>query len=681
MALANPVAKTEILWDTWGVPHIFAKDAPELFHAFGWAQAASHGDLILRLYGQARGRAAEYWGKDFVESDKQARTVGIPTRAASWYGDQSDSMRRYLDAFAGGMNAYVQQHPDKISDEVKAVLPITGVDVLAHIQRLVHFTFLTASDTSATDAIAQWQAGSNAIAIAPQHSASGNAMLLANPHLPWSDRFLLYEADLHAPGVEVYGATLVGIPMLVFAFNEYLGWTHTINTHNGWGVYELTLAEGGYVFDSKVRPFETQTQTLKVKQADGSLRDEPLIINQAIQGPVVAQKGNKALALRVTGLDASGILEQYWDMVRAKNLTEFEAILQRLQLPMFTVMYGDRDGHILHLFNGRVPVRPQGDWNYWLKPVPGNTSATLWTKTHPYQDLPRVVDPKSGWLQNTNDPPWTTTFPQVLNPKNYPSYMAPRFMSFRTQRAVRMLLEDSKISFLKLIQDKFSTRMELADRILDDLLAATQQYGSQLAKEAATVLSAWDRQAEADSQGAVLFAFWAQAMDFGNPSANSSTWAKPWNELDPRNTPDGLANPPAAVATLEAVAGKVKSDYGRLDVPWGEVFRLRYQQAGVDLPASGGSGNLGIFQALYFAPSQDKRFQPFLGDTYIAAIEFSKPVRAQVLNTYGNASQPGNSHVGDQLALYARKQLRPVWRTRREIEANLESRQFLKAFD
>jgi acyl-homoserine-lactone acylase len=223
--------------------------------------------------------------------------------------------------------------------------------------------------------------------------------------------------------------------------------------------------------------------------------------------------------------------------------------------------------------------------------------------------------------------------------------------------------------------------MELADRILDDLLAATQQYGSQLAKEAAAVLSAWDRQAEADSQGAVLFAFWAQAMDFGNPLANSSAWAKPWNELDPRNTPDGLANPQAAVATLEAVAGKVKSDYGRLDVPWGEVFRLRYQQTGVDLPASGGSGNLGIFQALYFAPSPDKRFQPILGDTYIAAIEFSKPVRAQVLNTYGNASQPGNSHVGDQLALYARKQLRPVWRTRREIEANLESRQFLKAFD
>jgi acyl-homoserine-lactone acylase len=102
---------------------------------------------------------------------------------------------------------------------------------------------------------------------------------------------------------------------------------------------------------------------------------------------------------------------QFWDMARANNVSEFEAALQRLQLPMFNIIYSDRDGHILYLFNAQVPIHSQGDWKYWQGVVPGDTSATLWTKTHPYTDLPRVLDPPSGWLQNANDPPWSATFP------------------------------------------------------------------------------------------------------------------------------------------------------------------------------------------------------------------------------------------------------------------------------
>jgi acyl-homoserine-lactone acylase len=160
-------------------------------------------------------------------------------------------------------------------------------------------------------------------------------------------------------------------------------------------------------------------------------------------------------------------------MVRATNLSEFETALKRLQLPMFNILYADgrdRQGHIMYLFNAQVPIHSQGDWNYWQGIVPGDTSATLWTKTHPYQDLPRVLDPPSGWLQNANDPPWTTTFPQTLNPKDYPSYMAPRFMDLRAQRSVQMLQEKPKISFDDMIADKFSSRMALADRVLDDLI-------------------------------------------------------------------------------------------------------------------------------------------------------------------------------------------------------------------
>jgi acyl-homoserine-lactone acylase len=658
--------RTEILWDSWGVPHVYGKDAAGLFQAFGWAQMQSHGDLILRLYGQARGRAAEYFGEKYLESDKYVRTMGIPTRAREWYDAQNPTMRGYLDAFAAGINAYVKERPAQISDEVKQVLPVDGVDVLAHVQRVIHFTFVVDPDRVASLSPGRSNAGSNAWAIAPSHSTSGNAMLLANPHLVWSDLFLWYEAQLTAPEIDAYGAALVGMPMLAIAFNNNLGWTFTVNTHDGWDAYELTLADGGYRWDGGVRPFEVETQTLKVKQANGTLRDEQLVVQRSLHGPIIAREPGKAVALRVVGLDRPNIVEQIWGMARASKLSEFEAALQRLQLPMFNILYSDRDGHILYLFNAQVPVHSKGDWKYWRGVVPGDTSATLWTQTHPYRDLPRVVDPPTGWLQNANDPPWTTTFPPVLDPKDYPSYMAPRFMDLRAQRSAKMLEEKEKISFDEMIADKFSSRMELADRILDDLIPAARRLGSPLGRQAADVLEAWDRKTDASSRGAVLFAAWARTM----PSAN--WFATPWNENSPLTTPDGLANPAGAVKVLEAAATTVKLLYGALDVPWGEVARLRYGTR--DLPASGGPGIFGIFRVIDLIPAVGGRFQQVAGDTYIAAIEFSNPVRAKVLTAYGNATQPGSPHIGDQLELYARNELRPVWRTRKEIEAHLESR-------
>src|SRR5215213_8107541 len=92
-------AGAELLWDTWGVPHIFADDTVNLFYGFGWAQMHAHGDLLLRLYGQARGRAAEYWGERYLESDRLLRTIGTPSRAPEWYAAQSPDFRADLEAF------------------------------------------------------------------------------------------------------------------------------------------------------------------------------------------------------------------------------------------------------------------------------------------------------------------------------------------------------------------------------------------------------------------------------------------------------------------------------------------------------------------------------------------------------------------------------------------------------
>ncbi len=628
----------------------------------------SHGNLILRLYGQARGQAAEFWGEDYLASDRWVQTMGIPDRAQASYEAQNPNFRNYIDAFVSGMNAYAKEHPEALTEELKVALPLKPTDVLAHEQRVINFTFIVDPERVEKLTENNTPKGSNGWAIAPSHSESGNAMLLANPHLPWSDLFLWYEAQLTGPEINAYGATLVGFPVLTIAFNDNLGWTHTVNTHDGWDAYELPLAKDGYRFDAKIRKFDREEKVLKVKEKNGSLRSESLIVRRSVHGPILSEKQGKAIALRVVGIEQSGALEQWWDMARARKFDEFEAALKRLEIPMFTVIYADREGHIMHLFNGQVPIRKNGDFKYWSGVIPGDTSETLWSKNHPYSDLPRVVDPPSGWLQNANDPPWGATFPRAISPDNYPPYMAPRGpMDLRSQRSAKMLLEDDKISFEELIQYKHSTQVELAERILDDLIPVARQ-GSEKACRAAGVLAAWDRKVDADSRGAVLFVFWKKAMK------SDRLFAKPWREDAPLTTPDGLANPGEAVRVLEAVAAKVEATYGVLDVAWGEVFRLPGE---ANLPANGADGSLGVFRSVSFVPGKGDRFEAIAGDSFVAAIEFSNPVKAMALNSYGNASQPGSPHAGDQWQLFARKELRPVWRSRSEIEAHLRSRQKL----
>jgi acyl-homoserine-lactone acylase len=682
-AAATTIEETEILWDQWGVPHIFAPDLPHLAYAHGWAQAKSHGDLLLRLLGQARGRGGSYWGEDHLESDRWVWTVGIPRRASEWYEAQGAPYRAALDAFARGVNDYAAQHPEAIADDVEAVLPVAGPDLLAHIQRVLDFSFVVdprevaaaASDlggerNAAGDRTAEPRRvvpGSNAWAVAPERSASGRAMLVLNPHLPWADLFTWFEVQLKTPEVDVSGATLVGIPFVAVGFNDRLGWTHTVNTHDGADLYRLTLDGDGYRFDGEVRPFEIERRTIAVKTADG-VREEELEIRRSVHGPVVAENGGEALALRVVGLDRPHLLEQYWEMAGADDLEDFETALRRLQMPMFTVMYADRDGHILHLFGGLTPERPEGDWD-WAGVVPGDRSETLWTETHPYDELPRVVDPPSGWLQNANDPPWTTTFPAALDPGAFPTYMAPRFMHFRAQQSALLLRDDDSITFEELVTYKHSTRLRLAERLLDDLAAAVEAHGSERARRALEVLAAWDRTAEAESRGGVLFAaFYHRLADGGK-----DPFAVPWSESDPLTTPDGLADPAAAAAALDAAAEEVERDHGALDVAWGEVHRLR--RGGRDLPGNGGPGDLGIFRVVAYQPGEDGEAQAVHGDSYVAVVEFGEPLRARALLSYGNSTQPGSPHDGDQLELFARKELRPVWRSRAEIEAHLEERE------
>ena len=674
----------EILWDKFGVGHVYAQNLEGLFFGYGYIQMQSHGNLILKLYGESRGRAAEYWGEKSdagatanLENDRWVRLNEAPERADRWLAQQTPEYQRYFAAFADGMNTYAERHPDALDPSRKKVLPIRPVDSLLHVHRIVHFGYMSsmrAVEAAVKGGGAPSGGESNAWAIAPARSASGKTLLLMNPHLPWSDWSIYYEAQLVAPGINLYGSSQIGFPMLRFVFSDVLGFTQTVNSIDASDLYKLTLSPDGqgYMFDGKVRPFEKTEQVIKILQPDGSYRNEPLVIRKSIHGPVVWDQDGVTVAIRTAGLDRPFMIEQYWKMALAHSFAEYVTQLKRLQVPTFNITYADRDGHIMYFYNGTLPKRASGDAAYWAGIVPGDTSATLWTDIHPYEDLPKLIDPPSGWVQNTNNPPWIGTYPGLLDPAAYPASIGGGLLSFRTMSSLRMLHDDASVTFDKLVKYKHSTHLELADRILDDLIAAAETQGTPQAKAAAAVLKTWDRRADNDSRGALLFeAFAAKFM--GPALADRNGFAVPSDWKQPFTTPRGLKDPAAAVAQLEAAAAETIKRFGALDAPWGEFRRL--QIGTTDLPANGADGNLGAFRVLRYVPvaKGSPKQKAVFGDTIVLAVEFSNPVHASALTSYGNSSQPGSPHNADQLPLLSEKKLRPALITRAEVEANLES--------
>ena len=245
---------TEILWDNYGVPHVYASSSADMYYAFGWSQMQSHANLLLQLYGEARGKASEYWGEKYFASDKMIRLFELPELAARHYAMQKPEGKQHLDAFVKGVNDYAVKHAGEISADMKKVLPVTVADVLSHQTRVIFLEFMASDNLyGVREELAK---GSNSYAIAPSRSASGNAMLVANPHLPWNGFFLFYEAHLSSPGFNAYGVSLIGLPMLNIAFNENLGWTHTVNVIDACDSYELELKDSGYILDGTVNKFK-----------------------------------------------------------------------------------------------------------------------------------------------------------------------------------------------------------------------------------------------------------------------------------------------------------------------------------------------------------------------------------------------------------------------------------------
>ena len=243
------------------------------------------------------------------------------------------------------------------------------------------------------------------------------------------------------------------------------------------------------------------------------------------------------VALRVVAVDRPKMFEQFWRMGLARNFDEWRGAMRMQQLPIFHTMYADRDGRIMYVYNAAPPVRKHGNHAYWNGVIPGDRSELIaGDQIVPFDQLPQAIDPPSGWVQNSNDSPWTSTYPMLIDTAKYAPYIAPPpSHTPRSQRGIRLLSESGKITLEQLKEMKLSTRSELADHFVDDLVAAARQHGGSKAKEAAEILAKWDRHGNNTSDGAFLFLRFIQAA--GNGFQNIGGYAVPPDPRQPLTTP------------------------------------------------------------------------------------------------------------------------------------------------
>jgi acyl-homoserine-lactone acylase len=701
-------SKVTIRRDNWGVPHILAETEEAVYFGQGYACAEDHCLIMAREYLKARGQEAAHFGEQFAASDFLAKRVRVWEVSKQSFPLQPPWVQRMLDAYALGYSRYVAKHRADLPQWVK---PATGVDVLAlgrrgiilgfSVDPVIRRRFLQSApqmadardaDSASTILAAHDQRdsdqrdssftiGSNMWAINKDRSASGKAILMGNPHLPW-DEFVVHESHLTVPGsLNLMGATGVGAPGITLGFNEHLGWSLTVNAHDSDDLYELELTEdgAGYLYEGRPIPLEREDLIIQVKM-DGGLVTRTMEAFRSHYGPTLKLPGGKALAWKSANFDECRAAEQLSLMSKARSLAEFRSSLDMGAMPMFNICYADQEGNCFYLFNGRFPDRPAG-YN-WAGIVPGGKAATEWNRMLPQARLPSLLNPPGGYVQNCNSSPWYTSLKAPIDRRQFPSDLTPNFNTLRQQLSLLLLNGDEKLSLQEIMKRKFTTKLLLADRVKGDLLklARGQTVDGVDLDEAVRLLEAWDDTVSRESAGGLLFIeFWkayGAAAGATRPADAAKLFSVPWDETRPAETPAGIANPSAARTALAAAIKALRSKYGRIDVAWGDVHRLR--RGPLDEPIGGcdaqsALAEYGVFRVIWHDEAKDGKRVAAGGDSYVFAVEFTSPPTAHSILAYSQSSDPKSPHHADQSALFAREAFKRAWFTEADIAQNLKA--------
>ncbi len=675
--------------DAFGVPHSHGRTDAAAAYGYAYAQAEDNFWQIEENFLRATGQAALVNGRDALLDDWINGSLQVPELARREYANAEPDLKAILEAYAAGVNDWVAQSktPFRALDRVEPWHPLAlirylyfqrgflgaarlrGAEYRAAFEQLNPGIALTADLNRNTDNwLAQTDAeevwpyrapgqGSNSWAVRPGRSASGAALLFINPHLPHFGPSQVYEAHLSSDtGWNFTGYGRFGFPMPYVGTNPDLGWASTDNAADLTDVYREQFDDPSdplaYRYGDGQRQAQEWTTTVHIAGGDSiELRHRA-----THHGPVVARREGQWLAVRMAKLDQPGWLAQWYAMSRSRSLEEFLAAVEPLNMLFGNYTYADRAGNILYVYNAAVPRRDEAF--DWTEPVDGADPRTEWQGFHPMSELPQLLNPATGWLQNCNSSPFLSTSTGNPRREDFPSYMANENDTARAASARRLLTSRATFEFDEWGRLSYDTYLQAADALLPALFAAWEQAEEPPARlrEPIEVMQRWNRRAALESVATTLFILWGEA---GGLRAETNV-----ERLD----------------ALTRALDQLEDDWGAWQIPWGEMSRAQRVHSSGDRPfrddlpshpVAGAPSWAGASFTFWSLPVDGlKRRYAVGGNSYVAIVEFGERVRVRSLMPFGQSADSTSPHHQDQLPLYATGYYKQAWLHLDDVQAN-----------
>lgn len=658
--------------DEWGVPHVYGARDIDVAFGIGYAHSEDDYATIQEVLIATRGQLAAVKGERAAVTDYLVGLMGIwETVEARYESDLSPEVRAVIEAYADGVNYYAALHPDKV---IAGTPPATGRDIAAGFMFKAPFFYgldktliavfegrIGESEGLSKEGVDAFlpartplPVGSNAVAVSPARSADGATRLLVNSHQPFTGPVAWYEAVLRSDeGWHVAGGFFPGSPFMLHGHNANLGWANTVNEPDLVDIYRLTLNpdnDSQYMLDGEWRDFEKSTATIRVDLWGPFWWTVEREVLRSEHGPVL-RSPNGAYAVRYAGLGEIRQVEQYFALDKAQNLGEWIEAMKLQALPSINYIYADRQGNIAYVYNAQFPDRKEGP--DWAGILPGDDSSLIWRDYLPFDLVPKLYNPNSGFIYNANNTPFRASAANDnLKPADFPGRMG--IQTDMTNRALR--LEETYGADRSITREAFHAyKYDLAysensrvAEIVAELLALDAASDAELAK-AQDILRAWDLRTDIANRSAAL------AVRTAEPIVTAEIRRE---------------TPPDAATKLRETMSYLNKHFGQLDPEWGEVNRFR--RGPVDLPVDGGPD---ILRAIYGFPVEDGTLTARGGDTLIMFVEWDRSgrLRSESVHPFGSATLDRNSpHYADQAPLFVGMKTKPVRFTPEELDGHVK---------
>ena len=631
----------EIVRDQYGVPHIYGKTDAEVAYGLAWAHSEDDFKTIQQGYLAGNGLLSKHIGINGAGADLITQVIESKETVNKLFHTLSPEFVKVLEGYSAGMNKYAETYPEKVL--VKKLFPITPRKMARYsflqlfiangADRLVRNVF---ENNVNSDFIYQNEMnGSNAIALNSNKTGKKETFLAINPHQPFDGPTSWYEAHLISEeGTNIIGATFAGAPCILIGVNKHLAWTHTVNYPDKADIFKLQMhpkKKGVYLVDKKEFKLETKKAKAYIK-----ILGIPIKVSRkfykSIYGPTLKNKSGY-YSIRTPSLYNIKSLEQWWKMNKAKSFSEFYEIIKTRNLPGYNIGYADKNDTIFYISNGIIPKR---DERYnWRGVVPGNTKKTLWTEYYNIEDLPQVINPKSGFIYNANHSPFKSTS-ENENPKaeNFSKTMGYElYDNNRSTRLLQLIESHDKIdfeTFRKIKNDRtFPTPMNYNFVDINNVFEMVPENYPEFAELLESIQS-WDRTADADSYGAGTYAmFYYQANKYYKSYINK----KYSKEL-------------IADILLE-VKSKMLNDFKTTKVKLGDFQKL--VRGDKEIPIFGLPD---VITAMRGVTHENGKIKISHGESYVGLVRFTENgPEYESVSPYGTSDDPNSPHYGDQMEM------------------------------